>query len=54
MRLVTGLTNRLQFETAESIVAAGLHEYMYDVQITLAELNRAVSEAFFWSSLSAA
>jgi uncharacterized alpha-E superfamily protein len=54
MRLVTGLTNRLQFETAESIVAAGLHEYMYDVQITLAELSRAVSEAFFWSSLSAA
>lgn len=54
MRLVTGLTNRLQFETAESIVAAGLHEYMYDVQNTLADLSRAVSEAFFWSSLSAA
>lgn len=54
MRLINGLTNRLTYETAESVVATGLHEYIDEVQHALAEVSTSVSEAFFWSSLSAA
>jgi uncharacterized alpha-E superfamily protein len=54
MREVTALQNRLQFETQESLIGAGLHESLFATQQTMAAISRAVSEAFFWSSASAA
>jgi uncharacterized alpha-E superfamily protein len=54
MRHVTGLANRLQFETVDSIVQLGLHQYVEEVQETLAKASTAVSEAFFWSAMRAA
>ena len=54
MRQVTALQNRLQFETQESLIGAGLHEFLSQTQDTMAAVSHAVSEAFFWASASAA
>jgi uncharacterized alpha-E superfamily protein len=54
MRLVTQLQNRLQFETRESLIGAGLHEFLFDTQQALGRISQDVSEAFFWASASAA
>ena len=54
MGKVTALQARLQFETRESVVGAGLHETLSHVQETLAGISQAVSEAFFWAAVSAA
>jgi uncharacterized alpha-E superfamily protein len=54
MRLVTQLQQRLQFETAETLLTAGLHEWVASAQDTLAQATSALSEAFFWSGPRAA
>jgi uncharacterized alpha-E superfamily protein len=54
MRQVTALQNRLQFETEESLIGAGLHESLAQTQEAMASISHAVSEAFFWASASAA
>jgi len=54
LRKVTDLRNRLQFETADTLISTGLHEFLKDAQDTLAAVSLAVGEAFFWSSTSAA
>jgi uncharacterized alpha-E superfamily protein len=54
MLQVTALQNRLQFETEESLIGAGLHESLAQTQQTMAAISLAVSEAFFWASSSAA
>ncbi len=54
MHQVTSLQNRLQYETTESLIGAGLHEYLSSTQETVADISLAVSEAFFWASTSAA
>lgn len=54
MRQVTSLQSRLQYETTESLIGAGLHEYLSSTQDTIADISLAVSEAFFWAATSAA
>ena len=54
MRDVTQLRSRLQFETAETLVGTGLHEFLESTQETIGVMNAAVSEAFFWSARHAA
>ena len=54
MREVTGLQNRLQFETEETVIGEGLHEKLAETQETMARISQAVSEAFFWATPSAA
>ncbi len=54
MRLVSDLQNRLEFVSADALIAEGLHEFIFETQETLAALNTAVHNAFFWSSASAA
>jgi uncharacterized alpha-E superfamily protein len=54
MREVTQLQNRLQFETEESLIGSGLHEFLAETQATMARMSQAVSEAFFWATPSAA
>ena len=54
MRLVTDMQNRLQYESAETLVGAGLHEYLAEVQRTLAAVTESVSGAFFWATFRAA
>lgn len=47
MRAVTQLQNRLRFESAESLIAGGLHESLDGIQLDLSEVNQRVGEAFF-------
>ncbi len=54
MRQVTGLQNRLQYETTESLISAGLHEYLATTQRVISDIGASVSESFFWTSTSAA
>jgi uncharacterized alpha-E superfamily protein len=54
LRRLTDLRNRLQFETVDTLISGGLHEFLEGAQATLGGVNNAVSEAFFWSSASAA
>jgi uncharacterized alpha-E superfamily protein len=54
LRIATGLASRLQYETMESVLEAGIHEFVRETQRDLASLTDAVSTAFFWSSESAA
>jgi len=54
MRQVAALQNRLQFETQESLIGAGLHESLSQTQEAMAGISHAVSEAFFWTPASAA
>lgn len=54
MRRVTQLRNQVRYETAETLVGHGLHEFLGATQGTIAAMSVAVSEAFFWSASSAA
>jgi uncharacterized alpha-E superfamily protein len=54
MRIITDLQNGLSFETPETLLGAGLHEYLASTQSAVARLSHAVGEAFFWSTPSAA
>jgi uncharacterized alpha-E superfamily protein len=54
MRMVSDLQNQLQFASANVLIAEGLHEFIKETQDTLAAINLAVHNAFFWSSSSAA
>jgi uncharacterized alpha-E superfamily protein len=54
LRRITDLRNRLQFETVDSLIATGLHEFLEGAQQTLADVSYALSEGFFWSGSSAA
>jgi uncharacterized alpha-E superfamily protein len=54
LRHVTDLRNRLQYETVDSLVKLGLHEFLGEARGTLAGVNTAVANAFFWSATSAA
>jgi uncharacterized alpha-E superfamily protein len=54
LRAVAGLEHRLAFESAESIVANGLHEFFDEAQSTLREISTRVSQAFFWADGHAA
>lgn len=49
LRAVSELQNRLEFETADSLVAGGLHDFLEGAQESLAAITSLVSEAFFWS-----
>lgn len=49
MRPVTDLQNRLRYESADQLLTAGLHEFIAEVQQTLAEVTAAIRRAFFWS-----
>lgn len=48
MLRVTEMQNRLQFQSAQSILQSGLHEYIAEVQRSLARVSEAVHERFFW------
>ncbi|MCA9830933.1 MAG: alpha-E domain-containing protein [Dehalococcoidia bacterium] len=50
LKTANGLTNRLRYETVESLLESGLHEFLDGAQIELAAVTDAVSAAFFWSS----
>ncbi len=50
LKTANGLTNRLRYETVESLLEGGLHEFLDGAQIELAAVTDAVSAAFFWSS----
>jgi uncharacterized alpha-E superfamily protein len=54
MRLVTDLQNQLRFTTAETLIEAGLHERLSDVQRRLALIARSVQQCFFWTASGAA
>ena len=54
MREVTALQTRLQFETEETVIGAGLHEVLAATQESMARVSHSVSEAFFWATPSAA
>jgi uncharacterized alpha-E superfamily protein len=54
MRLITDLQNQLRFNTAESLIAAGLHEQLADVQRRLARVTESVQRCFFWAAAGAA
>ena len=52
--LVAALQARLMFENADSLIVAGLHEFMEEARGTLAEIATRVSQAFFWADGHAA
>jgi uncharacterized alpha-E superfamily protein len=54
MRLVAELQSRLQFESAESLIDSGLHQYAESVQLVLAAVNSSVYNCFFWANAGAA
>ena len=54
MGLVTGLRNQLHYESAETLLSQGLHEYLADAQSTLGRLSKQLGEAFFGSVAGAA
>jgi uncharacterized alpha-E superfamily protein len=54
MRSVSELQSRLQFESAETLIGAGLHEYVANIQLVLAYINASVSDCFFWADHGAA
>ena len=54
LRLVAELQNRLTFESGESLVVSGLHEFLGEAQVTLTEISTRVSQAFFWADGNAA
>ena len=54
LRQLTGLRGRLQYETVDTLIVAGLHEFLEEAQETLGAVSLSLSEAFFWSATSAA
>lgn len=50
LKVTNGLANRLRYETVESLLDSGLHEFLDALQVELANVTNAVSAAFFWSS----
>ncbi|MEP6872184.1 MAG: alpha-E domain-containing protein [Anaerolineaceae bacterium] len=54
MGLVAGLRSRLQYESTETLLSHGLHEFLADAQQTLALLSRQLGDAFFGSAADAA
>ncbi len=54
MRLITSLQNQLRFNTPESLIEAGLHEQLADVQRRLALVTDSVQRCFFWAAAGAA
>ncbi len=54
MLRVTEIRNRLRYSSAESILASGLHEYIFDVQQSLSRLSESLHERFFWLAPRAA
>ncbi|MFN0145900.1 MAG: alpha-E domain-containing protein [Dehalococcoidia bacterium] len=52
--LVATLQARLTFESADSLIASGLHEFMEEARSTLGEIATRVSQAFFWADGNAA
>lgn len=54
MRLVAELQSRLQFESAESLIDTGLHEYLANVRLVLSAINASVYDCFFWAGAGAA
>jgi uncharacterized alpha-E superfamily protein len=54
MLRVTEIRNRLRYASAESILASGLHEYIFDVQQSLFKLSESLHERFFWLAPRAA
>lgn len=48
LRLISELSNRLSYESIETVMAAGLHEFLEETQGTLARACADLSEAFFW------
>lgn len=53
MRLAAALQSRLEYETGESVIAGGLHEFLTRVQDDLSAIHLAVSESFFWARSAA-
>lgn len=54
MRLVSGIQSQLEFQSIDTLLAAGLHEFITETQAELAGVTAAVGEAFFWAPSSAA
>lgn len=54
MRLITSLQNQLRFNTADSLISAGLHEQLADMQRRLALVTQSVQRCFFWAAAGAA
>ena len=54
LSLVAGLHSKLQYESAETLLGSGLHEYLFDAQTTLGRVANKLGESFFGSSASAA
>ena len=52
--LVAGLSSRLQYESAETLLGQGLHEYLSEARSTLATVSQRLAEGFFGSTPSAA
>lgn len=48
MRRISDMQSRLEFGTAETLILHGLHEFVSDIQGSLACLTTEVSSAFFW------
>lgn len=54
MRLIAELQGRLQFESADTLIDTGLHEYVASVQDVLARISAALYDCFFGADAGAA
>jgi uncharacterized alpha-E superfamily protein len=54
MLRVTEIRNRLRYSSADAILGSGLHEYIFEVQQSLARLSMSLHERFFWLAPRAA
>jgi len=48
--LVAGLASKLRYESAETLLGKGLHQYLVDSQAALAQISGRLGEAFFGAS----
>ncbi len=53
LRLVTDMRNRLQYETEDSLIESGLHQFAIYTQSQLGEVTAGLAGAFFWSASAA-
>lgn len=55
LRIITGLETRLHYESVDSLVQGGLHEFVQSAQSDLGRVSRVLSESFFfWTPAHAA
>jgi uncharacterized alpha-E superfamily protein len=54
LRQLAGLQSQLQYETVDTLIGTGLHQFLASTQDTLAATSTSLSEAFFWAATSAA